>query len=332
MKNTIYVDTELSSVSLENNNIVVSTEGNKYKFIVDAIQEIIIRDPSYITSKVMEKCVDSGIEMSVLDHRGNFKYRVVGEIKGNVELRVNQYKAVISNNSFKIAQAIVKGKINNQIALIERHKRNHGSTETVDIKLDMIKTMRSRVDDAKTIEVLMGLEGVASKEYFACFNYMMHNSLFVFKGRVKRPPIGEVNAMLSYTYTLLASKAQSALAIVGLDAYIGFLHSIKSGKPALALDLMEEMRPVLADRLVLSIINKGQVKQEWFTQTDTGTIMSKECRGLLLREWESRGRREIEHTVFNEQIKYSELLTRQAKILVDTINGRIPEYIPYKWG
>jgi CRISPR-associated protein Cas1 len=294
---------------------------------------------------LMGACAERNIGLCFLTPHGRFLARVTGKVKGNVLLRRKQV-LVSENNaeSARIAASFLTGKIYNARKVIERAIRDHAllvdvptlsaASSTLVELLRTVKPCSEVITDEKSINEFMGIEGSAAKIYFGVFNQLIlqQRDDFCFKERSRRPPLDNVNALLSFLYTLLAADTASALETVGLDPYIGFLHQDRPGRPSLALDLMEELRPVFADRLALSLINRKQISGKGFTQKESGgVIMDTETRKIVLSAWQERKKEPILHPFLKERVSFGLVPYIQALLLARYLRGDLDAYPPFFW-
>jgi CRISPR-associated protein Cas1 len=279
-----------------------------------------------------------GIEISFLSIRGEFLGRFTGEINGNVTLRKEQYRISDNNEgSLEIAKSFILGKLFNSRWVIERITRDYSmrvDTEKFKNASKLLYELIHKIGGCGDAGSLRGIEGEAASVYFGVFDDMIlqQKEYFIFSGRTKRPPLDAVNAMLSYTYTLLAHEAAWALSAVGLDPYVGFLHRDRPGRISLALDLMEEFRSVLADRFVLSLINKKQVKPDDFSVRENGAVtMKDDAKKLLMSQWQARKKETMTHPFTGEKLQWGMALLVQAQLLARYIRGDMDAYPPLLW-
>jgi CRISPR-associated protein Cas1 len=283
-------------------------------------------------------CAKQGVAISFLTERGNFLASVRGAVNGNVLLRRDQYrKADDQNSCIGIASNIIGAKLSNSLAVINRATRDHA--DKIDIEAlknaaDKIKRLIKSIPDAKSLDEIRGCEGEAAYEYFTVFNHLVLDQKedFTFAGRNRRPPLDNINAMLSFAYTILSHDMRSALESVGLDPQVGFLHRDRSGRHSLALDMIEEFRSVIADRLTLSLINRRQVSKKDFIKSASGAVtMSDNARKTTLVEYQNRKQEEIFHPYIEEKVKIGQLFFIQANLLARHIRGDIDGYPPFFW-
>jgi CRISPR-associated protein Cas1 len=269
---------------------------------------------------------------------GKFLARVVGEVRGNVTLRKTQYRISDSlEESNKIARNFIIGKIFNGRWIIERATRDYAMRLDVDKLKGVSRILANsikQVEKSENLEQLRGFEGEAASQYFTIFNdlILQQKESFYFSGRNKRPPLDNVNAMLSFAYTLLAHDVAAALETVGLDAYVGFLHRDRPGRVSLAFDMMEELRSVYADRFVISLINKREVNAKGFTQKENGAvIMDDDTRKVILKAWQSKKQELITHPFLKEKLEWGLVPYAQAMLLARYIRGDLDGYPPFMW-
>lgn len=334
--NTLYVTTPGSYLRLEQDTVCVEIEREtRLKVPLLHLGSIVSFGESSLSSPLMQRCMESGISVSLHDRNGRFKARVEGETSGNILLRLAQYRAMPEQN-VAIARNCVAGKIRNARHVLLRAGRDTQDAAAKPVLLDAaqnlarnLKTLAA-VDD---MDQLRGREGDAARAYFGAFVHCMRADMredFAMNGRTRRPPLDRTNALLSFTYALLTHDCRSALEAVGLDPQYGYLHAPRPGRPSLALDLMEEFRPVLADRLVLTLINRQQVQSRDFTVRPGGAVeMSDAARKTILTAWQERKKEEIVHPVTQQKISVGLLPHIQARLLARTLRGDLPAYPPY---
>jgi CRISPR-associated protein Cas1 len=283
-------------------------------------------------------CAERDVAVSFLSEHGRFLASVRGPISGNVLLRRQQYRMADDEDATRrIVSQVVTGKLSNCRVVINRTIRDHAAK--VDVSAlkkasDSIDRIIDRIPRAGSGDEIRGYEGQAAAEYFRIFNHLILDQKddFVFTERNRRPPLDEVNALLSFIYTLLAHDVRSALETVGLDPAVGFLHRDRPGRPGLALDLMEEFRPVIADRLVLSLINRRQLGKNGFTKAANGAVMMDDTtRKTVLVEYQNRKQDEVNHPYIEEKAPIGLLFFIQANLMARYIRGDIDGYPPFFW-
>lgn len=337
--NTLYITSPNTYLSLDGENVVIIKENDEVSRIpLHNLEGIITYGYTGASPALMGACSKHNISLSFMKQSGRFLCRVVGEVKGNVTLRKVQYRISDSETeSNKIARNFITAKIFNSRWVIERATRDYATRLDVEKLKRVSKVLANSlklVQESDNLEQLRGFEGEAASQYFTVFDdlILQQKSDFYFRGRNKRPPLDNVNAMLSFVYTLLAHDVAAALETVGLDPYVGFLHRDRPGRISLALDLMEELRAVYADRFVISLINKREVNAQGFKQQENGAvIMNDETKKTLLRAWQSRKQETITHPFLQEKIEWGLVPYAQAMLLARYIRGDLDGYPPFMW-
>jgi CRISPR-associated protein Cas1 len=337
--NTLYITRHGAHISKEGMTLVIFADGEKLLQIpVLTLCGVVCFGGVSCTPPAMELCSEHGVVITFLSESGRFLGRVVGPVHGNVLLRREQYRiADDAVRSAEIARMFVIGKICNSRQVLMRGARDRKDLEAVEalkvVSRRLIQTVRHIKQGTPTDE-LFGKEGDSAKTYFASFNSLITSphQEFRFTTRSRRPPLDCVNAMLSFVYTLLSHDATAALESVGLDPFVGFFHKDRPGRPSLALDLMEEFRSLLADRIVLSLINLQQVNPKGFTVTESGGVtMDKDTRAAVISAYQKRKQEEIKHPFLNETIPAGLLIYTQAMLLARYIRGDLDMYPPFFW-
>lgn len=332
--NTLYVTTPDSYLSRDGENVVVRVKDvEKFRIPVNNIEGIVSFGYMGASPALMNLCVERNVGLCFLSEHGSFKGRISGEVKGNVLLRRKQYRMADDREfSLKLSGIFIAGKISNTRNIVQRLIRDHAE-ESIVSELQQVSRLltmrRNQVLSASSFDMLRGYEGDAANAYFGIFSHFIvaQKSGFPFFGRNRRPPKDNVNALLSFVYTLLAHEVQSALETVGLDPYVGFLHTDRPGRASLALDLMEELRAYLADRLVLSLINRKQISERGFVQHgENGVVMNEATRKEVLVAWQKRKQETIRHPFLEESIPIGLLPYIQALLLARFIRGDIDNY------
>jgi len=337
--NTLYVTSQGSYIHKEGETIIVEREQQKVlQLPVHTLGGIVCFGNVLCSPFLLGFCAEHDISISFLTEYGSFLASVRGPVSGNVLLRREQYRiADNSEKSAKIAANIVTGKLMNSRLVMNRAIRDHGDKidiATIRRASSSIHRLIEELAIAVNLDEIRGIEGMAASEYFAVFNQLIVDQKedFVFNERNRRPPLDPVNALLSFIYTLLVHDVRSALETVGLDPTVGFLHRDRPGRPGLALDLMEEFRPVIADRLVLSLINRRQVAPNGFKKAESGAVvMDDSTRKTVLVEYQNRKQDEIFHPYIEEKIPLGLLFFVQANLMARFIRGDIDGYPPFFW-
>lgn len=337
--NTLYVTSENSYLSLDGENIVVFEDKKEVgRLPLHNLEGIVSFGYRGTSPALMGACADRNISLCYVTPQGKFLARVTGKIKGNVILRQQQYESSRDKEiSLSIAKNCITGKIYNARWVLERAVRDHSlqiNTDQVKKASVHLKQSLEYIRNSQSKEQLRGYEGEAASIYFGVFNELIlqQKKDFVFCGRNKRPPLDNINAMLSFVYTLLTNQIASALECVGLDPYIGYLHTERPGRVSLALDLIEELRAPLADRFVLSLINKKVITRKNFKTKENGAvIMDDEARKRLLTEWQNRKKETITHPFLKEKIEWGMVPYVQAMLLARYLRGDLDGYPVFLW-
>lgn len=290
------------------------------------------------SSAVLSRCAVDGRLVVMLDNNGKFLCRVEGPVSGNVLLRCAQHQTLQQQDKvINVAQNIVAGKIQNcrQVLLRGAREAESLADETpLRSAAGQLGKILVRLKKTKQLDGIRGLEGEAAKLYFSVFNHMIKNdrAIFYIYSRNRRPPRDNVNALLSFLYTILANDSVSALQGVGLDPQVGFLHALRPGRVSLAFDLMEEMRPVLADRLVLTLINRRQISEKDFVEREGGSVyLSDDGRKKVVAAYQKRKQEEVRHHFLGRKIPLGLILHVQARLFARFLRGDIDEYIPFTY-
>ena len=337
--NTFYVTLSDVYLSLDGENIVIKQNDTELQRVpLHNLEGIVTFGRQGASPALMRKCAESGISLAFLTDYGRFQACVVGEERGNVLLRRTQYRfADDEDKSLKIAQNILLGKLFNSRWVLERTLRDHAlrvDVEKIKQTARFISSAGMKVRQAQSNGELFGIEGEAASCYFSVFNELILNNKedFFFTRRSRRPPLDNVNALLSFVYTLLANDYSSALSVVGLDPFVGFLHKDRPGRRSLALDLMEEMRAPLADRFVIKLINMRQLVGADFVRKESGAVLLRDdARKTFLAAWQNRKQEQIEHPFLKEKIAWGLVPHAQALLLARYLRGDLDEYPPFFW-
>ncbi|MDO5016065.1 MAG: type I-C CRISPR-associated endonuclease Cas1c [Eubacteriales bacterium] len=334
--NTLYVQHPNYYLSLEQEAVVISKDRvTMAKFPLLNFESIVTSSQVSISPYLLEACMERGISVSYLDRNGKFLARVSGKNIGNVLLRKSQYRysddKTVSN---QIAKYMILGKTYNQRWLLDRYCRDH----PLSIDLDSVKkccgnlqAAYPRIRECADLDILRGIEGELAQQYFGVFDSLIlkNNDFFAFKKRTRRPPLDPVNSVMSYLYTILYHESASALSCVGLDPYVGFLHRDRSGRMSLALDLMEELRAPLVDRLTLSLINRGQLQAKHFEKQAAGAVLITDMgRKIIIEAWQQRKQELVMHPFLENKIEWGTVLYAQALLLARYIRGDLDDYPP----
>ena len=337
--NTLYVTTQGAYLAKEGETVAVKIDQEvRLRIPVHTIGGIVCFGNVSCSPFLMGFCSENGICISFLNQHGRFLARVQGPVSGNVLLRREQYRNADNEvSSGKMAKAFVTGKIANCRTVLQRALRDHSGKideEALRLALDNLNRTLKSLELNQTRNEVRGLEGHAAHTYFSVFDHLIvaQKDEFSFQERNRRPPMDNVNCLLSFIYTLLVHDCRSALESVGLDPAVGFLHRDRPGRPGLALDLMEEFRPFFADRLVLSLINLRQVQHKGFKKTEAGSVvMNDETRKVLLVAYQERKQEEILHPFLEEKVSIGILFHVQALLLARCLRGDLDGYPPFIW-
>lgn len=338
--NTIYVTIEGAALRKDGENLVAEVDGTERSRVpLHMLAGVVTFGAIFVSPPLIGALAAAGITLTLLDRNGRFQARVEGPVAGNVLLRRAQYRACDAPE--EIVRSMLVRKIANQRAVLMRALRDYGSDyppagrEALQRAADRLAQILRRVELAdETLERLRGSEGEAANLYFSVFDHLIRSPdpELRWQGRSRRPPLDPVNALLSFLYTLLTHDCRSALEAVGLDPAAGFLHRDRPGRPSLALDLMEELRPVLADRLALSLINRRQLRVRDFDRKDGGAVLlGDEARRTVLTAWQERKREERNHPFLGEKAPLGLVPYLQAQMLSRHLRRDIDAYPPWFW-
>lgn len=337
--NTLFVTSEDAWLSLDGENVVVNREKNAVaRFPLHNLQMIVCFSYAGASPALMGACAERDVGLAFCTPRGKFLARTSGISRGNVLLRRSQYRSADSpTESTLISRSMIFGKIYNARWSIERTRRDHKmriDEERFRSVSESLKALLPQILDAADEESLRGLEGAAASAYFQILDDMIlrQKEDFFFHGRNRRPPLDNVNAMLSFAYSLLGNDCASALESVGLDAYVGFLHRDRPGRTSLALDLMEELRPCMADRFVLTVINNRILSPDDFIREESGAVrMTDTGRQKFLKQWQLKKQESITHPYLEEKIPWGLVPYVQALLLARYLRGDMDAYPPFLW-
>jgi CRISP-associated protein Cas1 len=337
--NTLFVTTQGTYLSKEGETVVVKVEGEvRLRLPIHTLGGIVCFGNIMCSPFLMGFCAERDVAISFLSEYGRFLARVQGPVSGNVLLRREQYRRADDMDvSANVAKALVMGKLANCRTVLQRALRDHPdkiNKGKVQRASQQLNSFLSELQSDLPLNVVRGIEGKAAHTYFSVFDHLIISQKddFYFNGRNRRPPLDKVNCLLSFLYTILMHDIRSALESVGLDSAVGFLHRDRPGRPGLALDLMEEFRPFLADRLTLSLINLSQAKNKGFQKKESGAVlMSDEMRKTLLVAYQKRKQDEIFHPFLEEKVSIGMLFHVQALLLARYLRGDLDGYPPFIW-
>ena len=337
--NTLYITSPSRYLSLDGENVVVLEKETEIGRIpLHNLEGIVTFGYTGASPALMGACAARGVSLTFLSGSGRFLARVTGEVYGNVLLRKEQFRISEDPEArLEIAKNCMTGKVYNSRWVLERAIRDYPlrlDVERLRSKSQFLKETLEKIQNCESASSLLGLEGEAASVYFSAFDdlILQQKEIFQFHGRSRRPPTDEVNAMLSFVYTLLMSMCASALETAGLDPYVGFYHTDRSGRKSLALDLVEELRSVLADRFVLTLINKRIVSQDGFIKKENGAvIMNENLRKTFLAAWQKKKQEMITHPFLEEKVEWGMVPHVQAMLLARYLRGDLDAYPPFFW-
>jgi CRISPR-associated protein Cas1 len=337
--NTLFVTTQGAYLSKEGETVVVKVDGEiRLRIPVHTIAGIVCFGNVSCSPFLMGFCAENDVAISYLTEHGRFLAKVQGPVSGNVLLRREQYrKADDPKFSAEVTKFVLTGKITNCRTVLQRALRDHANKiEERGVRNAVVRLnhLIESLDQQQTLDVLRGIEGDAAHIYFNVFDHLIvaQKEAFHFDERNRRPPLDNVNCLLSFIYTLLMHDIRSSLESVGLDPAVGFLHRDRPGRPGLALDLMEEFRPYIADRLALSLINLQQVQDKGFKKVDSGAVvMDDDTRKTVLVTYQERKQEEITHPFIDEKVMIGMLFHLQALLMARYLRGDMDGYPPFIW-
>jgi CRISPR-associated protein Cas1 len=332
----LYVTDERAALKWQGGAVrIVGEPGEVRRFPLLGLEQIVCFGAISISPALLQQCAASGCAVVLLNARGRFQARVQGPVRGNVLLRVEQIRA-LDNAQIRrdLATSMVLGKIANARTVLLRAARENSdpaAREVIGAAADRLRTTAAAVPTAD-VDTARGLEGDAARTYFEVFDRMtgVRAKGFRLETRERRPPRSAMNALLSFIYTLLTSDVTSAVETAGLDPQVGFLHVLRPGRPGLGLDLVEELRAPFADRLALSLVNRGQLTRGDFATEEGGAVsLTDEGRRTTLRAYAERRRQEVAHPLLKEKVPWAIIPHIQARILARRLRADIPHYIPF---
>lgn len=337
--NTLYVTSENSYLSLDGENVVVLEEQKEIGRVpLHNLEGIVSFGYRGTSPALMGACAEKNISLCYLTPQGKFLARISGRTKGNVILREQQYASKNDDEvSLGVAKNCILGKVYNARWVLERAVRDHAlqiDADQVKAASASLKASLELIRNSQSKEQLRGYEGEAASVYFGVFDQLIlqQKKEFTFQGRNKRPPLDNVNALLSFVYTLLTNSITSALESVGLDPYVGYLHTDRPGRASLSLDLIEELRAILADRFVLTLINKKIISGKNFSKKENGAVlMDDELRKRVLTEWQNKKKEVIMHPYLKEKVEWGMVPYVQAMLLARYLRGDLDGYPVFLW-
>ncbi|MBI4741637.1 MAG: type I-C CRISPR-associated endonuclease Cas1 [Betaproteobacteria bacterium] len=335
--NTLYITTPLSYLHLDNDTVRVEVEREtRLRVPLHHLGGVVTFGNVLVSPALMHRLADEGKSLVLLNEHGRFKARLEGPVSGNILLRLAQH-ARAGDPAFALAtaRAFVAGKIKNTRQVLlrgAREAKDDGESALLTRRADDLAAALRALPGAADLDTLRGVEGEAARQYFAGLNLVLRadaRAAFAMDGRSRRPPRDRMNALLSFLYAMLMNDCRSAVEAVGLDPQLGFLHAVRPGRAALALDLMEEFRP-LADRLALTLVNRGQLNRDDFTEHDGGAItLAENGRKTVVIAWQEKKHEELAHPLLQQPVAIGLLLLLQARFLARTLRGEMESYIPF---
>lgn len=337
LQNVLYVQTQGAVLHLDHDTVrVVIERETRLRVPLLRLSGIVAFGRVSITPYLIHRCAEDGRSLVWLTSHGRFRARVQGQTSGNVLLRRAQHLALSDEaQTCRIARQIVAAKVRNSHKVILRAARESDSTEDkqkLQATGERMASLLSQVREIHDLNVLRGAEGEAARAYFDSFNSMLRvgDEALRMHGRTRRPPRDRVNCVLSFLYALVRTECEAALEGVGLDPQVGYLHALRPGRPALALDLMEEFRPIFADRLALTLINRRQLQVDHFEKTPGGGFhLTDEGRRIVLVAYQKKKESEIEHRVLQQKIPGGLVPHVQARLLARFLRGDLKHYPPF---
>lgn len=335
--NTLYVQTQGAVLHIDHDTVKIEVEREmKLRLPLMRLSGIVVFGRVTVTPFLIQRCAEDGRSLVWLDRNGRFKARVEGPARGNVLLRRAQHLALSDKQrALTIARQIVAAKLQNSRQVLLRSARE-AATEQARLALSdaaaRIADILGQLGAARSLDELRGFEGDAARTYFGVFGYHVRadQEAFAMDGRTRRPPRDRVNAVLSFLYALLRAECTAGLESVGLDPQVGFLHALRPGRPALALDLMEEFRPIIADRLALTLINRKQLQADHFVDLPGGAVhLSDDGRKVVLQAYQQRKEDEVSHRMLDQKLPIGLVPYIQARLLARHLRGDLEEYPPY---
>ena len=337
--NTLFVTGEDIYLSLDGENVVANRDRQELaRYPLHTLAGIVSFSYAGASPALMGACAKREVSLAFCTPRGRFLARVTGEASGNVLLRRTQYRIVDDPGPCcRLARNMVFGKVYNARWSLERTRRDHGLRVDGQRLADASAQLRQLLPQIRSetaLDSLRGLEGAAATVYFGVLDQLIlgEKPLFSFQGRSRRPPMDPINALLSFAYSLLANDCAAALESVGLDSYVGFLHRDRPGRVSLALDLMEELRPCMADRFVLTLVNNRVVGEGDFDRRENGAVSLNDAgRRTFLNHWQQRKRETLTHPYLREKVSWGLIPYVQALLLARHLRGDLEEYPPFLW-
>lgn len=333
--NTLYLLTPNSYLFCRNETIAVKVGGvEKNAVPAKDIEAIVCFGQMTVSTPLLEFCGKRGISVTFLSPQGHYCGRFYGPLSGNVLLRKKQYESINQVEfSNQLVRDILFGKIrNSKMVLLRAARKQSGDAVSLMQAVNQLSDLAAQLESCDCIDSMRGIEGAAATIYFSRFDTMLHSPAgFRFESRSRRPPRNEVNAVLSFVYTLLTREISSALETVGLDPAAGYLHTLRPGRPSFALDLIEELRAPLCDRFTLSLFNLGQLGEKDFNSDSEAVFLNDRGRRTVLTSWQKRKMETVQHPFLQEKIPVGMIPYAQAMLFARVIRGDLDRYPPFVW-
>ncbi len=334
---TLYITTPESYLFERNGNICISIGGaEKASVPISQVDSIVLFGKNTLSTALLSFCSQNDVAITFLSENGFFLGRVCGPVSGNVLLRKHQYESLADADfANRFVEDLLFCKIRNSKSVLMRYARSNSDESArcaISGAASDLSEIAQRLDSCVDIDSMRGIEGAAASVYFSQFDSLLSSPKgYRFETRSRRPPLNEVNAVLSFVYTLLAHDVRSSMEAVGLDPAAGYLHTLRPGRPSFALDLMEELRAPLCDRLVISMFNKDQFQAQDFTTDFDAVYLSEKGRRKVLEQWRSRKRESIQHPFLKEKISIGIIPYTQSMLFARVLRGDLDRYPPFVW-
>ncbi len=338
LENTLYVMTQGAYAHLENDTVRIDVEREKRLQVpLHHLGAIVCFGNVLVSPKLMHRCADEGKALVLLSEHGRFKARLEGPVSGNILLRQAQHARAASDDfCLDTARAMIAGKIRNSRQILLRGAREAANAEhatALSEAAEQLANALRRVAHAADLDIVRGIEGEAAKNYFAVVSQLLRadaRGAFAMDGRPRRPPRDRMNALLSFLYAMLMNDCRSAVEAAGLDPQLGFLHAVRPGRAALALDLMEELRAWVADRLAITLINRGQIQGADFEQREGGAVLlAEKGRKAVVAAYQERKQEKVIHPLLETPVAIGVIPFLQARFLARTLRGDMAGYLPF---
>jgi len=337
--NTLFITTQDAYLARRSEQVIVRADGQeRARFPILALEAIVCLGRVTFSPQLLQLCGENDVALSFMSEQGRFLGRLQSPVSGNVLLRRQQFRAADApQTAADLARSFLIAKLYNSRTVLRRAAREHNDRAAageLSTAADQLSATLARLQHAHDLGRLRGIEGDAARAYFSVFDHLItaQKQNFTFTERSRRPPLDNVNALLSYLYSVLAHDVSAALQANGLDPQVGFLHRDRPGRPGLALDLMEELRPLMADRLALTLINRQQVRPSGFRRTESGAVrMDDDTRRTIIVAYQERKRESLQHPFLGEKLELGLLPHAQALLLARRLRGDLDAYPPFLW-